>query len=308
MPTENSVSAGQGRRFGGRVARSGPGRVAVVVLCAVVGLAALTSTPAAASNRRSVVDSSVAGAVSFGYTGGAQNWVVPAGVSQVQIDARGAQGQSNFGGLGGETIANIPVTAGQSVAVLIGGAGANSVGGFNGGGSAAAAGFPYGAGGGGATDVRMGGTDLASRVIVAGGGGGALNASSTRAEGGAGGGVAGGNGEAYGSNVGGLGGTQTAGGQANGSGSYPGGAGSLGQGGQGCCNSGGGGGYYGGGSGTADSSGYNTGGGGGGSSFSAATATSVSMMRGANSGDGALTITYPAPAAPPSYQWWPEAA
>lgn len=123
------------------VARSGPGRVAVVLLCAVVGSAALTSTPAAASSRSTVVDSSGAGAVSFGYTGAAQNWVVPAGVNQVQIDARGAQDQSNFGGLGGETIANIPVTAGQSVAVLVGGAGANSVRGFNGGGSAAGAGF-----------------------------------------------------------------------------------------------------------------------------------------------------------------------
>src|SRR5579859_129123 len=93
--------------------------------------------------------------VTFTYTGAAQTWTVPAGVNRATFDVLGAQGGtgaeaplfSGPGGLGGETIASLPVTAGQVVQVNVGGASANgdsagcsigypmkvSCGGFNGG-------------------------------------------------------------------------------------------------------------------------------------------------------------------------------
>lgn len=85
-------------------------------------------------------------AVTFSYTGAAQSWTVPAGVTSVQVDLRGAQGQSVFGGLGGETIATIPVTPGQNLGVYVGGTGASGIGGWNGGGGSSFA-IAYAAGG-----------------------------------------------------------------------------------------------------------------------------------------------------------------
>ena len=120
----------------------------------------------------------------FAYTGAAQTWTVPAGVTQVTLDLRGAQGGGSYpcsgpreedGGLGGQTQGSLSVTPGQVLNLYVGGQAADvgnvtpAPGGFNGGGD----GGVYGAGGGGATDVRVGGTALANRVAVAGGGGGA---------------------------------------------------------------------------------------------------------------------------------------
>ena len=119
----------------------------------------------------------------FAYTGAAQTWTVPAGVTQVTLDLRGAQGGGSYacggpreedGGLGGQTQGSLSVTPGQVLNLYVGGQAADvgnvtpAPGGFNGGGD----GGVYGAGGGGATDVRVGGTALANRVAVAGGGGG----------------------------------------------------------------------------------------------------------------------------------------
>src|SRR5690348_17069616 len=87
--------------------------------------------------------------VSFGYTGAAQSWTVPGGVTQVQVDARGAQGQSAFGGFGGETMATLAVTAGQTLGIYVGGAGASGRGGWNGGGGTSLSSFGFAAGGGG---------------------------------------------------------------------------------------------------------------------------------------------------------------
>lgn len=126
--------------------------------------------------------------VAFSFTGNAQTWVVPANVSQVTIEAWGAQGGSaadgdpsagGAGGLGGYAKGTLTVTPGQTLTVYVGGAGsAGGSGGYNGGGSggsgtpgAGGTGGPAGAGGG-ASDVRQGGASLAQRVIVAGGGGG----------------------------------------------------------------------------------------------------------------------------------------
>jgi hypothetical protein len=58
--------------------------------------------------------------VTFGYSGGAQIWTVPAGVSSARFDVSGAQGGSGctvqaLGGLGGEVLATLAVAPGQVV-------------------------------------------------------------------------------------------------------------------------------------------------------------------------------------------------
>lgn len=227
----------------------------------------------------------------FNYTGAAQDFKVPAGVTQLKIIARGASGggDGNYEGrdvqaLGGRVRAIIPVTPGEKLTVFVGGRGSRPSGGFNGGGSGV--GEPSccdGYGGGGASDVRQNGDSLAHRILVAGGGGGAEafawpEYGGLGGKGGGGNGAAGTNGYTSGGSshggYGGAGGTQSVGGKGgNGGGgsSYGGGAGSSGSlgvggaGGQagghnsyvGGGGGGGGGGYYGG----------PGGGGGGGSSF-----------------------------------------
>jgi Glycine rich protein len=111
----------------------------------------------------------------FSYTGAAQTFTVPAGVTLVTVDAVGAAGGSAGGtaGLGEEIQATLTVTPGDVLNVFVGGTGGNGFGGgssgFNGGGIGKG-------GGGGASDIRIGGTTITPtdyRVIVAGGGGGA---------------------------------------------------------------------------------------------------------------------------------------
>ncbi|MGN6757287.1 MAG: glycine-rich protein, partial [Thermomicrobiales bacterium] len=123
----------------------------------------------------------------FDYTGAAQTWTVPDGVTQVTLDVFGAQGgyEAAQGGQGGRATATVAVTPGETLTIVVGGAGhspfngSDALGGFNGGGNGGAPyNLPtayYGSGGGGASDVRIGGTDLAQRAIVAGGGGGAAD-------------------------------------------------------------------------------------------------------------------------------------
>jgi hypothetical protein len=153
-------------------------------------------------------------------------------------------------------------------------------GGFNGGGNSPGA--PQicpGSGGGGASDVRIGGTDLAHRVLVAGGGGGAGNVIFCT-DAGAGGGLTGGS--AACTPAGGSGGNQD--------GSS--GSGLLGQGGNGedasGPGSGGGGGYYGGAGGLADSDAGGFGGGGG-SGFGP---VGTIFQNGVRQGHGRIVITY----------------
>jgi glycine rich protein/hemolysin type calcium-binding protein len=113
----------------------------------------------------------------FNFTGAAQTWVVPAGVTQATFDLFGARGGGRIDdptfapGLGGRATATIAVTPGDSIQVNVGGRGLGGPGGFNGGGHGG--GIRGGDGGGGASDIRIGGTDLFDRVLVAGGGGGA---------------------------------------------------------------------------------------------------------------------------------------
>ncbi len=274
---------------------------ATIVLSGLWGAAlaasAVAGLPAACSR------SGITVACTFSYKGRAQSFVVPAGVTSIVVDARGAAGRGSGGGSVGKAIAGglgarvrgtLAVTPGASLQVNVGGEsleGSTEAGGWNGGGGVDGFGEPQGAGGGGgASDIRDRSDTLADRLLVAGGGGGA---------GGYGygpppfgfGGVAGGGGGASGSNGtaggnvsgadgggAGLAGGHSAGGKGGspGTGSFGlggsgGGRGALGVGGNagaiseaGGSGAGGGGGYYGGGAGGAGGTGDPLGAGGGG--------------------------------------------
>jgi len=230
----------------------------------------------------------------FNYTGGTQTWVVPAGVTSVDIEAWGAQAGPSYliaisgfeedGGLGGYASGTLAVTPGDTLNIYVGGkpAGVNGTpvaGGFNGGGQ----GGRFGGGGGGASDVRVGGTALTDRVIVAGGGGGGNGGAPNHGTGGGGGGLVGISGIGYTGWTGGGGGTQAAGGTAGGNGAQP---GQLGLGGATPVYhmAGGGGGYYGGGS------AYAAGGGGGSSYIDGVTGGTTTES--VQTGDGQVSITY----------------
>jgi hypothetical protein len=210
----------------------------------------------------------------FGYTGGVQTWVVPDGVTSARFDLYGAAGgephSAGFpAGKGGRASARVEVTPGSTISIVVGGKGGYPGAGYNGGGE----GRRFG--GGGATDVRVGGTALVNRLIVAGGGGGVGNYGGD--SGGAGGGLTGTSGHG---GFGGGGGTQTAGG----SGTYPIWSGSFGQGGPGAnagpnVTGGGGGGWYGGAGGP--------GGGGGGSGHGP---DRTHFESGVSGGNGSATI------------------
>lgn len=242
-------------------------------------------------------------AVTYNYTGSVQTYVVPVCVTSITIDARGAQGGGNNGGLGGQAIATIPVTPGSTLYVYVGGRPAAQLGpgGYNGGGATLA--LPCGGGGdgfpgGGGSDVRTT-ASLNDRVIVGGGGGGEGWSTGL---GGAGGGLSGTDGAAsWIAGTHGKGGTQSAGGLG---GFYTGnsqsaGSGSFGMGGDAgppntyCTGGGGGGGWYGGGG------GYVSAGGGGSSYISYPGSTSTSTLAGMRAGHGQVIITS-IPGTPPA--------
>jgi hypothetical protein len=105
--------------------------------------------------------------VSYTFTGSAQSFTVPDGVTKLSINLCGASGGGGYG-IGGYglclTYPEAPVIPGQLLYIFLGG-----INGYNGGGKASGSGFS----GGGASDIRTNFTDLSSRLIVAGGGGGA---------------------------------------------------------------------------------------------------------------------------------------
>jgi hypothetical protein len=226
----------------------------------------------------------------FEYTGLAQTWTVPAGVTSATFDLFGAAGgafSTSTPAWGGRATATIPVTPGDTIEVYVGGQGRDVLDGFGAGGFNG--GTPTGRmTGGGASDVRIGGSTLADRAIVAGGaGGGVSNCSSVGPTGGAGGGLVGGSGrfsqscyDIFGQQPG-SGGTQSAGGTNAGSAAA---AGTLGSGGPSVGGGGGGGGgYYGG------AGGVSTGGGGGGSSFGPA---GTQFETGTRPGNGLVVVSY----------------
>ena len=267
--------------------------------------------------------------VRFEHTGEAQSFTVPAGVTEIEMEACGAEGGigadlPTAAGLGAMVVASRTVQPGETLAVLVGGQGGDGsaldadgvapggAGGFNGGGEGGAADgsddLRSGGGGGGASDVRQAGTDLANRVLVAGGGGGSgawSDGDDDFPAGPPGTGGAGGTDEGLpgGNDHGGTGGTQSAGGL-GGTGDYDDGVdGDLGIGGAGgagtAINSRGGGGagggnYGGGGGGSADLSAG--GGGGGGSSLNPGGV----VTDGACTGDGYVEITFVVPPGPPT--------
>jgi len=218
------------------------------------------------------------GLLNFSYTGAAQTFTVPCGVSSVTLSVWAAQGGNSGGGLGGYATGNLAVTPGEILYVYVGqqGSGSGSPETFGGGGNS---GFYSRGSGGGASDIRVGGTNIGNRVIVAGGGGGANSDGGGGAMGGYGGGLTGGNGSDNNS----FGATQNSYGtgsccpcnaptQGNGQDGYCGG----------CNGSGGGGGYYGGGACTQ---------GGGGSGYIGGV-TGGSMQSGVQTGNGKATIVW----------------
>ena len=216
------------------------------------------------------------GSQTFSYTGAQQTFTVPSGVSTITIKVWGAQGGSggyysnssycSTGGKGGYATGDLSVAAGSTVYVYIGGqgesypscstrmsSGISLDGGWNGGGDTY---HTYsGCGGGGASDVRYGGTSISNRKIVAGGGGGGGNSGNATqlSNGGAGGGSSGqtmANNTQYSNRTPGTGATQSSGSNTG-----------VGANGNTYLSGGGGGGYYGGGT------GQNSTGGGGGSGY-----------------------------------------
>ena len=253
-----------------------------LVVASALGPASLGSVVPAGATVNSVTP--------YSYTGSAQTYSVPSGVTQIGVEAYGAQGGSNLingdaatGGMGGFEFAIVPVTAGQSLEIDVGGVGGSSThtgaapgGAYGGGGSGAGTGTGSitSAAGGGGSAVK-----LSTTVLLSAGGGGGAGGSGNfcgglcepppssqidtlGGAGGAGGGPSGAAGVAGGSisnshgtvagGSGGSGGTSSAGGTSSCSGR----AGASGSGGTGGCGNtdagaggGGGGGYYGGGSG-----------------------------------------------------------
>ena len=205
-----------------------------------------------------------AGYTAFSYTGSVQTYTVPSGTNYISIDMAGAAGGDAYssyyspGGCGGRVRATLAVTPGQVYYIFNGGKGADGTtsstartGGFNGGGNTGS--YAYSGSGGGATDIRFGGTALSNRIIVAGGGGGAGYNCTNGNKGGGGGGLTGETGwtcnnQAYsGMCYNPTGGTQTAAGV---NGTCAGGSASSNVGGTGSTYAGGGGGgYFGGGGG-----------------------------------------------------------
>ena len=261
----------------------------------------------------------------FVFTGGPQLYVVPDGVTAINVTVKGGRGgtppSGGTGGAGATVTATIAVTPGETLQVMVGGAGVAGGGGYNGGARGAG-------GGGGASDIRRPAFSTTSscaftlscgaaeRIVVAGGGGGggwATSFASTGAHGGDAGqtstagtainatinavlgdataGGAGSNGGAGGT------GTRVAGAGAGAGGSGHGGEGSWIA---GATGGGGGGGYVGGGGGGTSSQGNNpytpngTAGGGGGSSWAGGTGVSNAVFTdGSNNSAGEVIIDPP---------------
>ena len=127
----------------------------------------------------------------FNYTGSVQTLELGPGIYRYEV--YGAQGAGSGAGAGGRSFGTHTITSNTTLNIYVGGQN-----GWNGGGAAGrvtgvSSYVNYGCNGGGASDIRIGGTSLDNRIIVAGGGGGGGYAGSG-GFGGAGGGLSGGNG------------------------------------------------------------------------------------------------------------------
>ena len=242
--------------------------------------------------------------LSYPYSGANQTFVVPDGVTSISVKIWGAggggSGGPSSGGSGAFVKGTLAVTPGQSLVLVVGGAGTYSTsvlkaGGFGGGGAGR-----YGGSGGGYSGIFNTSVSFANALAIAGGGGGG-GYHSAITYGGAGGATTATNaGDRTATTfTGGRGATVSAGG-AGGAGTFPGTAGSTLTGGAGGVSTGGtsnyfggggGGGYYGGGGGfgSISSSNYSSGGGGG-SSFLGSMTTTTNTI-GVNSNGTTTTAT-----------------
>lgn len=219
--------------------------------------------------------------ITFNASANLQTWVVPSGIKQIRIDCVASQG-GNGGGKGGRVVCDLTVTPKQTLYIMVGSVPPTiETAIYN------------------ASDIRIGGTEYAHRVVVAGGGG---SASYQGKYGGAGGGLTGGVGESTDGCWAGSGGSQTGGGggSTHSHKRYPGSAGTLGMGGNGGVYSdskkggAGGAGYYGGGGGGVGGSALinKSCGGCGGSSYTHPDlCTNVSHTQGFREGAGYITIS-----------------
>lgn len=247
--------------------------------------------------------------VTYNYTGANQTFIVPDGIHEIEVTAKGASGGdfNGQGGNGAEVTAKFGVIPGTVYTVVVGGSpsgGSSTAGWPNGGQGGSSIASSVGAGGGGATWLVASGGAITSALIVAGAGGGA----GLIVAGGAGGfhnGSPGVNGQSGG----GQGASQFAGGAAGTSGGGSvgeagdvdgvgfGGDGANGGGSLGYGGGGGGGGWHGGGgAGSTGSFGGDAGGGGGGgSSFLVPSAYELAYSDGSNNGHGQVVVSWETP-------------
>jgi hypothetical protein len=131
------------------------------------------------------------GSETFTYTGGAQTFTVPQGCGTVRVKVWGAGGAGGYnggagvrsGGPGGFTTADVQVTGGEALTIVVGQAGqrntSTSVGtdapaAYGGGGAPESGGFFCAVGGGGGySGIFRGSVSTANALVIAGGGGGA---------------------------------------------------------------------------------------------------------------------------------------
>jgi carbohydrate binding protein with CBM6 domain/putative Ig domain-containing protein len=296
--------------------RTGPrAAAAVLALATTTGLTLAIPLAGTASAAETGTSSQT-----FGYTGSAQDFTVPANATSLQVVVTGAAGGPAYGpndtgdssgGAGATVTADLPVgqgiEPGEQLVVLVGGIGHTGAGypgdgGYPGGGTGGtgqqSTTWGNGGGGGGYSAITGSNGTLSEALVVAAGGGGG-GSPSWGGWGGNGGnaGAAGGQ-SGTGAGAGGAG-TATAGGTGAGAGT----AGTAGQGGNGGGSStdyfgggAGGGGYFGGGGGSGSGGClcYSAGGGGGGSSYTNPSAQSVSEATATASAGVTITWTYTA--------------
>jgi hypothetical protein len=132
--------------------------------------------------------------VDFGYTGAAQSFMVPTGVTSLHVSLWGAGGGSAFGsttgggGAGAYVTGDLSVTSGESLTLIVGGGGETGAGtgGFGGGGNGGAGGAgingpsPNGAGGGGLSGIFSSSTIIGANALVVAGAGGGNSAAGTQ--------------------------------------------------------------------------------------------------------------------------------
>lgn len=242
----------------------------------------------------------------FSYTGAQQSWTIPAGVTKISVELLGAQGGGTNAGKGGKVTAQLTVTPGATLQVVVGGQPSSATAVYGGGaigGTNNASTSRNGFAGGGLAGLYLTSVSQANVLAIAGGGGGNEGVNNhLGGDAGAPNGTNGGQGNYSGKQEGGRGATQSAGGAAGqgfDSQVIAPLAGTALLGGRGAtigtatwqAGGGGGAGYFGGGGGAGG--GASAGAGGGGASFVNATAgTNIIYTSGFNTGHGKITISY----------------